>query len=72
MRNAQAYKCQQCSEVLPTVCAELIMEQWTQNSDEEDTEAALRGQLTPGFIDDKRSQILSVIEAKAAELQDGH
>lgn len=53
--------------MLPTACAELIMEQWTHNCGEEDAESAMRRQLTPGLINDKRSQILSLIEAKADE-----
>ncbi|KAL3159523.1 hypothetical protein ABBQ38_009940 [Trebouxia sp. C0009 RCD-2024] len=50
-------------------CAELIVEQWTQNCGDEATESAVRRQLMPHFITDKRLQLLSLIEAKADELR---
>lgn len=50
-------------------CAELVAEQWTRGCGKEDMESALHRQLTPGVIKDKRSHILSLIEAKANEMQ---
>lgn len=60
------YGWQQWAQCLSTACAELVATQWTQNLSQKDTESAMEQQLTPGVIANKRSQILSLIQAKAA------
>lgn len=62
-------RCWLRSWLLRTACAELVAEQWTRGCGKEDMESALHRQLTPGVIKDKRSHILSLIEAKANEMQ---